>query len=71
MVLWCGLNMASGCVGSRAFWKRFRYRPRSSFACVLPGATWHELQSYLLDLEVLKREQATNQGWLLLVPGNT
>ena len=47
-------------------------RPRSAPTCVLPWATLPELYSNLrwllvLGLEIPRRSQAVNLGWLLLV----
>ena len=48
---------------------------RSAPACVLPGSTLHELQSSLswpllvLGLEIPRKTQVVNLGWLLLVLG--
>ena len=47
MVFWCGLQLATVCVDSRATWEGLWCRPRSSAAYVLPRATWYELQSDL------------------------
>ena len=72
---WC-FNVVWSCpLGALAPQPSGRCRPRSTTTCVLLKATWHELQSSLLmaaivlGLEVLRRGQAMNQGWLLLLLG--
>lgn len=47
MVLWCGLKLAAGCVGSGASWEELWCRPGSATACALHRATCYKLQSGL------------------------
>ena len=44
-VLWCGLKLATRCVGSGDSWEGLQCRPSSAAICAQLGATWWELQS--------------------------
>ena len=50
MVLWRGLRLATGCVGSWAPWQELWCKLRLDVACALPGDLWYELKS---DMQVV------------------
>lgn len=74
VVLCCGLKPTSICIGSSIPWEHLPCRPRSIAACDQSGATWQELQNYLLFVacagpEMCKRGHTTNQGQVPSVLG--
>ena len=66
-----GLKLSTGSAGSGAFWEG---KPGSVTACVMPKATWHEVQSNVqmagtcAGLVGAQVRPVVNQGQLQLMP---
>lgn len=70
-VIWCDLKLSTGCNGSGTS-QEMQIQPSFVLCLEPPGISYTEICRWLLlvlGLEVPRKSQAVNQGWLLVVPG--